>query len=119
MGYPVKWDVARRSYILVTGRFKRVWVVKHIAEKVKAAIRNSSVCAGCECIFPIDAMEKDTFFWYVVINGKSKQDIEACDERIFGEIFKELESLGIKHRISRLSYPPGHFKIVSISEEES
>ena len=118
MGYPVQWDVARRSYILVTGRFRRVWVVKFISEKVKEIIKSSEACKGCKCEFPIDALEEDTFFWYVVINGKNQEDIKACDKHIFGEIFKELEKLGIEHRITRLSYPPSHLKIIGISEEE-
>jgi hypothetical protein len=118
MGYPVKGDSARRSYILITGRVKRVWVVKFISEKVKEIIRGSEACRGCKCEFPIDSLDEDTFFWYVVINGKSQEEIEACDEHIFGEIFKELENLGIKHRITRLAYPPSHLKIVGISEEE-
>jgi len=108
MGYPVKWDVARRSYILITGRSKRVWAVKYITEKIESTISNSKACGRCECDFAIDAVDRETFFWYAIINGENKQDVEACDSHIFGEIFRELETLGIEHRISPLSYPPGH-----------
>ena len=119
LGYPVKWDAARRSYILITGHFKRTWVIKYLSDKVKDAMKNSEVCAKCKCELPIDAVEKDTFFYYVVIDGQNKEDVEECDSYIFAQILKELESLGIKHRLSRLSYPPGQFEIVNVSEEEN
>jgi len=113
MGYPVKWDAARRSYILITGRFKRAWAVKSITEKIKSIISNSEVCMRCECDFAIDAVDKETFFWYAIINGENKRDVEACDSQIFSEIFKELEMLGMKHRVGRLSYPPGHLILLT------
>lgn len=97
--------MARRSYILFTGQFKRVWAVKYVAEKIKSIVKNSEECATCKCDFPIDAIYGDTFFLYITINGEREEDIEICDSRIFGEIFKELENLGIRPRVSHLSYP--------------
>lgn len=117
MGYAVKWDVARRPYILLTGRFKGVWAVKYIADKVEEVIRSSEACAACKCDFPIDAMNRDIFFWYIIIDGENKQDIEVCDSHVFGEIFKELERQGTRHRVGRLSYSPSSLKVVGVSEE--
>ena len=108
MGYPVKWDAARRSYILVTGRYSRVWAVKFITEKVKSAISNSEACMKCEYKFVVDSLGKEVFFWHAVINGGNKQDVEACDSHVFSVILKELETLGMKHRVGRLSYPDGY-----------
>ena len=79
---------------------------------------NSEVCAKCRCELPIDAVDKDTFFYYVVIDGENKENVAECDAYIYAQILKELESLGIKHRLSRLSYPQGQFEIVNVSEEE-
>jgi len=99
---------ARRSYILITGRFRRVWFVKFISEKIKSIISNSEACMKCKCNFTIDAVDRETFFWYVIIDGEKRQDVETCDLYIFGEIFKELETLEVKHHVSSLSYPLGH-----------
>jgi len=106
LGYPVKWDAARRSYILITGRFKRVWAVKFITEKINSVVSNSEACMRCKCDFAVDAVDRQTFFWYAIIDGESKQDVQACDTQIFGEILKETETLGIEHRVGRLSHPP-------------
>lgn len=108
----IEWDMARRSYILFTGQFKRVWAVKYVAEKIKSIVKNSEECATCKCNFPIDAIYGDTFFLYITIDGEKEQDVETCDSRIFGEIFKELESLGIRHRVSHLSYPQNSLRTV-------
>ena len=108
MGYPVEWDATRRSYILVTGRYSRVWAVKYITEKVKSAIGNSEACKKCECEFVVDALGKEVFFFHTIINGGNKQEAEACDLHVFSEILKELEALKVKHRVGRLSYPQGY-----------
>lgn len=113
----VKWDTARRSYILFMGQFKRASTVKYITEKIGSIIKNSEACETCKCGFPLDAMYQDTFFLYVTIDGKDKQNIEACDSHVFSELFRELESMGIRHRISHLSFPEGRLRIAYINVE--
>ena len=80
-------------------------------------MKNSEACAACRCSFPVDAMQRDTFFLYVVIDGENKEDVERCDAHIFGEILKELESLGTEHRISRLSFPEARLKVAYVNVE--
>jgi hypothetical protein len=111
----IKWDTARRSYVIFTGKFKRAWTIRYIIDKIKSAVENSEACATCRCDFPLDAMHPNTFFLYVTIDAKEKQDIEACDSHVFSELFRELESMGIKHRISNLSYPEGNLRIAYIT----
>lgn len=117
MSDTIKWDIARRSYVVFTGQFKRIWAVKYVAEKIKSIVKNSEECAVCKCNFPIDAIYGDTFFLYITIDGEKEQDVEACDARIFGEIFKELESLGIRHRVSHLSYPRSSLRTAHVNME--
>ncbi len=113
----VKWDTARRSYVIFTGQFKRAWTVKYITDKIGSIIRNSEACETCRCDFPLDAMNHDTFFLYVTMDGKDKQNIEACDSHVFSELLRELESLGIRHRVSHLSFPEGRLRIAYINVE--
>lgn len=113
----IEWDVARRCYILFMGRFKRVWAFKHLVEKVESIIKNSKACTRCKCNFSVDAINRNTFFWYIIIDGENKQDIEACDLQIFGVIFKELESLGLRHRVSHFSYPLSDLKDICLNTE--
>jgi len=112
------WDKARRSYIIFTGQFKRVWAVKYVIDKIKSIVKDSEACSSCKCEFPIDAIHRDIFFLYVTIDGKKKQDIEACDSRIFSEIFQELERIGLQHSISQLSFPEGYLRIAYINVAE-
>lgn len=112
-----KWDTARRSYVIFTGQFKRAWTVRYIADKVGSIIKNSEACETCKCDFPLDALHQDTFFMYVTLDGKDKQHMEVCDSHVFGELFRELESLGIRHRVSHLSFPEGRLRIASINME--
>lgn len=117
MRFPVEWDTTRRSYIILTGRFRRTSFVKYIADKIRGFVKSSEKCVTCKCSFPIDAMQNDTFFFYVVIDGPNKEDVERCDAYIFSEVLKELESLGAEHRISNLSFPKEHLKVAYIDEE--
>ena len=112
------WDKARRSYIIFTGPFKRAWAVKYVIDKIKSIIKDSEACFSCKCEFPVDAMHRDIFFLHVTIDGKKKQDVEACDSRIFSEIFRELESMGLQHNISQLSFPEGYLRIAYINVAE-
>lgn len=109
------WDKARRSYIIFTGQFRRVRAVKYIIDKIKSIVKDSGACSSCKCEFPVDAIHRDTFFLYVTIDGKKKQDIEACDSNIFSEIFRELEGMGLQHNISQLSFPEGSLRIAYIN----
>ena len=112
------WDKARRSYIIFTGQFKRVWAVKYVIDKIKSIVKDSGACSSCKCEFPFDAIHRDTFFLYVTINGKKKKDIEACDSHIFSEIFRELEHMGLQHNISQLSFPEGYLRVAYINVVE-
>lgn len=112
-----KWDTARRSYVIFTGKFKRAWTVKYITDEIKSIIKNSEACTTCKCDFPLDAMHQDTFFLHVTIDGEDKQNIEACDSHVFSELFSQLENLGIRHRVSSLSFPEGRLRIAYINVE--
>lgn len=112
------WDKARRSYIIFTGQFKRVWAVKYVIDKIKSIVKDSEACSSCKCEFPFDAIHRDIFFLYITIDGKKKQDIEACDARIFSEIFRELESMGLHHNLSKLSFPEGYLRVAYINVAE-
>jgi len=109
------WDKARRAYIIFTGPFKSVWAVKYVIDKIKSVVRDSEACSACKCEFPVDAIHRDTFFLYVSIDGKKKRDIEACDSRIFSEILRELESMGLQHDLSQLSFPEGYLRVAYIN----
>jgi hypothetical protein len=113
----VKWDTARRSYILFTGPLKRAWAVQYIIDKIKSTLENSEACETCKFSLPLDVMHQDTFFLYVTIDSKDKKSIEACDSHVFSQLFRELERLGIKHRVTPLSFPEGRLRIAYINVE--